>query len=189
MALHFAASVLHEYPLIWKKDPALRQPEIPPKVEPFADEPPDAFAARKDARDKAAKEAQDAFDLAYRNAVETGRWDMIRRPDAQPTVFVCRPIPGSTYRAFIDYMTSDASGIGDWQARSLAFRLAVIRIDNFAPGFKVERVEHLDKHGNPTGLGKVLCDAAVNVLDDLDTAIVSSLGLHIIANRGGPHPL
>lgn len=186
--LTFAASVLHEYALIWSGDPALRQPEIPPPVEPFADEPPDAFAARKAARDKAAEDLRADFDRAYVRAVETGDWSALQRPDAQPTVFRCRPIPGPLWRRFMDYVGDEGNGLGGYQRPALAFRLAVTAIDNFLPGFKVEKAEHTDRHG-PTGLGPVLAEDVVKVLDDLDPMIVTVLGYAVIKNRRGPHPL
>ena len=186
--LTFASSVLHEYALIWSGDPALKQPEIPPEVEPFADEPPDAFEARKAARDKEAEALLGEFQRAYARAIETGKWDALKRPDARPTVFRCRPIPGPLWRQFMDHDLADP-GVGDYSRPALAFRLAVTAIDNFAPGFKVERVDHVDRFGNRTGLGLVLSDEAVRVLDDLDPMIVTVLGYAVIRNRRGPSPL
>jgi len=186
--LTFATSVLHEYALIWSGDPALRQPEIPPECEPFADEAPDAFAARKAARDTAAAELRADFERAYVRAIETGQWDALKRPDAQPTVFRCRPIPGPLWRRFMDHVGDDSNGLGGYQRPALAFRLAVVGIDNFLPGFKVEKAEHVDRHG-PTGLGPVLAEDVVKVLDDLDPLIVTVLGYAVIKNRRGPNPL
>lgn len=170
--LTFAASVLREYALIWKGDPALKQPEIP------ADATEDEIARLKDEHDR-----------AWVRAVETGRWDDLKRQGAEPTVFVCRPIPGPTWRAFVDYVNREEHGVGGFQRPALAFRLAVTRIDGYAPGRKVELVDHVDKDGNRTGLGRVLSDDVIATLDAADPDLVTVLGYAILKNRMGPHPL
>ncbi len=185
--LALATSVLHEYPLIWKGDPALKQPEVPPEAEPFPDEDPAAFEARKEARDKAADKAREDFERAWVRCIETGRWDDLKRPDAQPTVFWCRQLTGAVFRGYMDYVA--AHDQGGWTRPALAFRLAVVRIDNFAPGFKVERAEHTRPDGAPSGLGLALPVAVTDALDGVDEAIVSALGFAILAHRRGPHPL
>jgi hypothetical protein len=184
--LAFATSVLHEYPLFWLNDPALKQPEIPPECEPIADEAPEAFAARKAKRDEKVEEARDEHERTWARCIETGRWDELRLPGKQPTSFVCRPIPGATWRAFLDHVRNPDNEIGDFQRASLAFRLAVIRVENFAPGFKVERVEHKNKRGEPSGLGLVLDEKVTDVLDNITMDIVMALGTAVIKQRGGP---
>lgn len=187
--LTFATSVLHEYALIWQGDSALKQPAIPPEVEPLADEPAEAFEARKAARDAEVAKLRDEHEAAWIHAIETGKWDALKVPGATPTVFWCRPIPGSTWRAFLDHIANPANELGGWQRTSLAFRLAVVRVDNFAPGFKVERVEHTGKNGERSGLGLVMCEGLVDALDKIDMSIVMAFGAAIFKNRSGPSPL
>jgi hypothetical protein len=153
------------------------------------DEPPDAFEARKAKRDEWVAKAEAAFELAYVRAIETGKWDALKRPDTTPTVFWCRPVPGPLWRRFMDHVSKEDSDLGGFQRPALAFRLAVVRIDGFAPGFKFEPVEHLDKRGERSGLGLVLPDTVIATLDDIDPMIVTVLGYSIFKNRRGPHPL
>ena len=188
--LTFATSVLHEYPLIWSGDTSLIQPVYPPEVERMADEDAVAFGARKVARDGEVAKLRSDFEVAYVRAVETGKWDGLRRPDGPPpTVFRCRPIPGPLWRQFMDHIAKEDNDVGGFQRPALAFGLAVVGIDNFLPGHKVERLEHLDKRGDRSGLGLVLSDDAIKALDDIDPMIVTILGYAIIKNRSGPHPL
>lgn len=186
--LALATSALHDYPLIWRRDPALRQPELPPEVAPLPDESPEAFEARKEARDAVVKELLAPFDAAWARAVETRQWDDLKVPGATPTIFWCRQIPGPRLRAMIDY-TGRRPDIGGTLRPYLAFRLAVVRIDNYFTGHKVELVDHLDENGERTGLGKVLSDAVIEALDAYELGLVTMLGYSILANRTRPHPL
>ena len=188
--LTFAISVLHEYPLIWSGDTSLVQPVYPPEVERMADEPDDAFGARKVARDGEVAKLRSDFEAAYVRAVETGDWSAIRRhAGPPPTVFRCRPIPGPLWRQFLDHIAKEDNDVGGFQQPALAFRLAVVGIDNFLVGHKVERLEHLDKRGDRSGLGLVLSDDVIKALDDIDPMIVTILGYASIKHRSGPHPL
>lgn len=188
--LTFATSVLHEYPLIWSGDTSLVQPTYPPEVERMADDLAVGVEARKVARDSAAAKLRSDFEAAYVRAVETGDWSAIRRHDGPPpTVFRCRPIPGPLWRQFLDHIAKEENDIGDFQRPALAFRLAVVGIDNFLVGHKVERLEHLDKRGDRSGLGLVLSDDVIKALDDIDPMIVTILGWAIFKHRSGPHPL
>lgn len=187
--LQIATSVLHPYPLIWRTDPALKLPDLPPEVAPLPDESPEDLEARRAKREAEVATLTEAFDLAWVRAIETRQWDEIRKPNGTPTVFWCRPIPGARFRAFLDFVGRDDGGIGGHQRTSLAFRLGVTRIENFPAGFKVELVDHLDSRGEPTGLGKVLSEDVIDVLDNADPNIVTVLGAAILKNRLSPPPL
>lgn len=186
--LALATSVLSDYPLIWIRDPALKQPEYPPDAVALPDEPPDAFEKRKAERAAVVAKLDEEFEAAWSRAIETRQWDSLKREGATPTVFWCRQIPGPKMRALLDYTHADAN-IGGSLRPCLVFRLAVVRIDNFGTGHKVELVEHVDKNGERTGLGKVLSDDVIATLDAHDMRIVSVLGYSILTNRLTPHPL
>ncbi len=185
--LALSTSVLHPYPLIWRRDPALMQPDLPPEVAPLPDESPADFEARKAKREAEALPLLEAFERAWARAVETRQWDELKRPGATPTVFWCRQLP--RFRAFLDYANDERNHVGPLQRAELAFRLAVTRIDNPPVGLKVEHVEHVDARGAPTGLGKVLSEDTVDALDLCAPGIVVSLGTSIFLARLEPPPL
>ncbi len=105
-------------------------------------------------------------------ARETGNWAPLLKPGKTPTLFWCRQVPGSVWRAF-DRIRLE---LGELEASALVLQMHLIRIENGAPNHKLERVTHVDRDNRETGIGPVVSRETIDLLDTLDPRIVTELG-------------
>jgi len=135
-------------------------------------------------------ESPEAYARAYETACETQRWDELLRPGERATLFVFRPLKGHAMRALMPQ--GRGSGITT-QMCALAFRLALMRVDNFeipdAP--KLDRASDRDF----PELGPMVRVEFVDYLDALCVAaghpfgsIVNELGAEVITRCVVPSP-
>jgi hypothetical protein len=129
---------LDEYRIVWAKDPALRQLELPPA--PGAD----ATAADHEAHAAAVLAAIKAHLEVHRVARETQNWDDLILPGETPTFFVCHWLDDLVKRRWLDQITPTPHRpeppIGNTEAMGILFRIAISRIENCLDDaeFKVE---------------------------------------------------
>lgn len=134
----------------------------------------DSFALAWEFDDAFDRDRED-FDHAYQVAVETLDFASLCKPGEKPTLFRFRPMSGERARAFQDLE------LGQAQKLALAFRMMLVKIENFdAP-----ELPPLEPKVDPQykQLGKLVNPALVDYLDALAVAagqpfgsIVTSLG-------------
>jgi hypothetical protein len=159
-------SVQFEYTLVFSGDPALNLPEVPDLAEEEAD--PAVLAKHKELATERGR--------LLRVARETGNWGALLHAGAEPTMFQMRPIHGMA----LVYLSGEATRGQFVKAETvaLAFRLALMRIDNLG-GLQVKRDA---KAAN--GLGLVTAATMEKIYDiglDLGTP---QLGRSVVAELG-----
>ena len=176
-------SLTTDYRLVFSDDPALTLAPRPAPPDAAPDDTDESYAAKLTAW----AEARDAVVASNRalhdRAMETGDWAAITRPGETPTVFHVRNVPGAQWAAFERLVKIEP--LGDRERSSLAFRLAVIGIDN-ADGIPLMKTEHTDRQGRRSGLGEILTAATTDALDRVTKVIVMELGALVQRQRGGP---
>ncbi len=161
------------FDLVFSADPAL---ERPTRNEGEADE---AWQKRLEEWHRALVQAR-----------QTGDWSALIKPGAEPTRFRCRQVPGSVWRQVPRVLAE----MGADEQFALLFRLAVTEIIHGPPNHKLRFAEHVDRDGHPTGLGQVLTNDTIDLLDRVEVAglrrgaIVSEIGSAIWEQRSAPSP-
>ncbi len=196
MSLELAsAAVIGNVEFVSRLDGDLARPPLPVAPEPLPDEDPDAFESRAEVfrlELVTFAAASQAFERRLKAARETQAWADVLKPDASPTVFVCRQIPWRLWerwcsiRAHHNLSTTEAAGT--------LIRMALVEIKGggWPSTFKVPPpTEHmLPDPANravtkPTGLGKIapvsLLEQLAEVLKsgDLCNEVIDDLGLQI----------
>jgi hypothetical protein len=179
-------SLLREYALISRFDPALDKPVPPPECEPLTDESPEDFEARQKARAEAIGKADAEWTRRFAVARDAGTWRELIKAGHEPTVFHVRQIPGAAWYRLLDYCNNERNGVGQFGQLALVLRAGVVRIDGYAPGHKLERAEHVDVNGNRTGLGELLTEDAISLLHSAHPLLVPEIGTAILERRMAP---
>lgn len=194
-----SAAVIGPVEFVSRLDGDLARPAIPQAPEPLPDEEPEAFEARAEAfrlELVAFAESTQAFERRLKAARETQAWADVLKPDASPTVFVCRQIPWRQWerwcsvRAYHNLSTTEAAGT------LIRMALTEIRGGGWPATFKVPApVEHMlpDPQNRavtkPTGLGKIapvsMLEQLAEILQDGDLAgdVIEDIGTQIHAHR------
>jgi hypothetical protein len=110
-------------------------------------------------------------------ARETGDWSPLLIEGKAPTKFVMKPLSGDLKRKLHDRMKAGTIGLAE--TMSIAFRAAVVSIENFSAPF--QPVTFAD-------YGKVAPVDVTNDLDAIDLAIVNELGSEALNRAGGLSP-
>jgi hypothetical protein len=143
-------SLVRDTVLVYSQDPAL-------------DAPP------SDATDEERKRWQHRVDVAR----ETGDWAPVLKPGQQPTRFVVRRIPGTTWRKIEDRI--GFASIGAMEGMSLVLRAALKGVENFGD-FKVT-------HADEDGIGSIAKADVIDLLDAVDPDIVAELGFQVLSRQ------
>lgn len=167
-------SVAGDYRLVSQYDPAL---ETPHRLE--------------DESDEAWKERWEAWEHKLGVARDTGVWDPLLKPGQQPTYFRVRQIPGPVFRTLDRVILPLAMA----ERCALIVRVALVGIENGPPNHELERGEHVDEMLRVTGLGQVVTEKTIALLDSVPLpadfggepvragALVNELGLVIHDRR------
>lgn len=132
----------HHRDAFWSKDPAFRQ------LAPDADDAAREAHARK-----------------WRVAEQTGNYGEVLIGGATPTKFIMQPIRGDVVRKLVD--RGIAGRIGVLERAQLAFRAAVVAVENFGD-VTVKQVE--------SEYGPIAELALANLLDECAPGCVNELG-------------
>ena len=164
-----------------RHDGDLARPLIPAPPEPIDGESPEDFEARAEVfrleLEAFAKDSR-AFERRLNAARATQAWADVMKPEADPTVFVCRQIPWTLWERWCS--VRDHHSLGTTEAAGTLLRMALtgVRGGGWPATFKVPAPkEHmLPDPANrarviPTGLGKI---AAPELLDQLAEILGSS---------------
>lgn len=111
---------------------------------------------------------------AMRVAQETGNWQPLIKAGEQPTVFMMRPLGGTTRNWLIGQQTRHR--LTDVELLELVFRLAIEKIENFGLHGSVKR-QNLEGHGVATA-------DVLDAIYGIDPAN-PSLGQQIVIELGG----
>ena len=159
---------------IWfSRDPAFNAPAIPERAEGVTD---DAWKLVADAWLLTAAE----WDRKIDQARETGVIDDLLIEGMTPTLFTVRAMPAEAMHRLHDRMSTGA--VGNVEAASLAFRACVVGVTNF--GDKPMTL----KMTNHPDYGPIENGALVQMLDELDPAIVAQLGGYLLGKAFRPSP-
>ena len=174
-------------------DDDLARPVLPVGPEPLPDEDPEAFEERAlvfKQECEAYEKASQAFHRRMKAARETQSWDDVLKPEADPVIFVCKPIEYEAMEALEGerrHLESDLAMAG------LLLRMSLVEIRG--PAFAGFKVPPLAPHTRPdpdtkravvTGIGKVappsmLKDIARRVANgELAKAVIRDIGLQIL---------
>lgn len=174
-------------------DADLLVPPPPTRPEPADGESADDFERRAEAfaaeAKRYAEETLPAWQRALRVASETGNWTEVLRPDAKPTTFVCRQIPGDEWervKAVVLNRGSETFGI--------LVRLALVEVRGpWIAGFRVPDAKPIVLVDSATGgpLHTGLRGAPADMLRTFYAAlpgeaagdVISDLGLQIYRHR------
>jgi hypothetical protein len=170
-----APSIARDYRLISALDPALDSPVQ------ADDESADAWKVRLD-----------AWHDRLRVAREQGDWSSLLADGKEPTLFVCRHVPGDIWAMRQRVL----SGMGLEEQMGHIVRLALVGIENGPPDWKVKLAQHHDLDGKPTGFGKCASPEIIQKLTDvrddkgiaIGAAIVNELGALIATRQMGAPP-
>jgi hypothetical protein len=184
MALDFATAVLREYPLAFSGDPAFRHPDTVPPPLPGEHEDPEAFGARLDEWKDDMMKRGGEFAQAFMRCTEQQDWSPLLVEGRLPTVFRVRQVSGSMWRAFQGFAVRHR--LLDRECAALAFRLAVVRIEDQHAGVISDKEVHREPSGQASALGEVLAASVVDRLDAIDKLIVDELGQAVLKQRGAP---
>lgn len=161
-------SIATDYRLVSQFDPALETP-----------------VRRADEKDDEWEKRGAAWAETLNRARETGVWDALLKPGQQPTFFRVRQIPGPIFRTLDRVIAPLAMA----ERCALIVRVALIGIENGPPDHKIEIGEHVDLLNRPTGLGQVVTEKTIDVLDRVPIpgehagALVNELGTVIYDRR------
>lgn len=131
-----------------------------------------AFVQAPSGEDEATRELQKEHYAKVRRARETGQWGELRIADKQPTKFIMKSLRGEAMRWINDQrqISDPAKALGDTALTSIAFRAALVKIENLGFDFKLEFEDH-------PGLGTIATRGIVDFLDGVDPSIVTELGM------------
>lgn len=123
-------------------------------------------------------ETPEEYQTAYATACETLDFSSITKPGDTPSLFVFRPLKGSQMRCLLE----ESSGQIGPSVCALAFRLTLVRVDNFEmpDGLKLDRATAAD---HPE-LGPMIKPAVVDYFDALAVAAGRDFG-SIVTELGG----
>lgn len=172
-------SVVRDYTIIDVTDDALVPPAVAPAPSRLPDEDDTAWAARLAAAAEVAATTAEAWRETYDRACETGRWDGLLVAGKTPTVFHVRQIGISAWAAFQRVIRT----LGQPEIAQLAFRLAVVGIDNLPLPVKLTRAPHAEP-----ALGDALPAEVVDAIGSAEGGrdVVFRVGLAILRQRGAP---
>lgn len=139
------------YSLVYSRDPAL---DWPVRVEPSDEE-----------GDKAWKARLADWHQKLSVARSTGDWSPLLKPGQKPTIFHFRQVPGDVWGALQRVM----DGLSHLERCALMIRAALVRFEDGFPDHKIERAEHVDTNGKPTGIGQIVTVATTNLLDAIES--------------------
>lgn len=121
----------------------------------------------------------------WRVARQTGNVaELLVDPQAKPTKFVLRPLPGSVFRRLADLVAGGK--IGNAEVASLAFRAALVDVVN--GGDECPKIELRPDRDHPE-LGKIAPLAVADYFDEIDKSIVGELSNLIQARAVAVDPL
>lgn len=161
-------SVAGEFRLVSQYDPALDVP-----------------VRREGEQDGDWEKRSKAWEHKLGVARETGLWDSLLKPGQQPTYFRVRQIPGPIFR-MLDRVISPLAMA---ERCALVLRVALVGIENGPPEHELEFGEHVDHLNRTTGLGSIVTEKTVEVLDRVPVpgenagALVNELGSVIYDRR------
>lgn len=172
------------------------RPVEPSPPSPRDGEPEEDFTARAEAfRDGELAEFKAAMQMWQRSmktARESQDWSSVLKPDATPTVFVCRQIAGRQWEVY--RRVSESMGVLERASTLLRTALVAIR-GPWAPGWKMPTsvphmvVDPITGARVHSGLGKVapidLIETFYTVLRDGELAedVINDIGVQILNHR------
>jgi hypothetical protein len=178
-------SILRDYALVDVTDDALIPPAVPPEPERLPDENDAAWSARLDEYTAARDAAKEAWRDAFERASETGQWAGLLVEGKAPTLFHVRQIGITAWGAFKRAVRT----LGDDEIAALAFRLAVVRIDNLPLPIKLARAPYVGEDGRKErSFGDVLTEEVVDAIGLAPGGrdVIARIGVRIMQQRGAP---
>lgn len=126
------------FELISRLDEDIPGPVLPERPVPLAGESVEDFEARAKVFADAAEQIVEAWRRDMRAARETGDYAAVLRPNANPTIFVCRQIPDETWRAYLEH--ADREDLSSLRRSALLVRIALVEVKGpWLPGFRVPK--------------------------------------------------
>lgn len=148
------------YKLVWSRDPALRQLELPPTP------PEDAAAELHREHEAKVKEAIAEHEKLHRIARETQDWSALIIGQDAPTFFVCRWLPDLIRRRWRGKLRANGGDLGYHEGIAMLALVALVDLENWG-GTKFPKLVDTEAYG------KI---APVTVLDQLRRGIIAAGG-------------